>query len=301
MAIFEPTAKDRLVAPRRGTPIEIPDPRELPAPTTRTVDLDRFGNSGGEPLLFIHGFTGSKEDFSGWLPDFARLGFDAVSFDLAGHGFSAPLGAPSEYGLDAYASDALAVIDCLGWETAHIVGHSMGGMVAQIMAISRPNRIRSLVLMGTHHGAVEIDPELTAFGAEYALTNGMIDLNALMKTLTLPTTTTVGADLRNDPAYDDFMNQKFERSDPAMFAGMLHSMTQSPDRLEALSAFSGRTLIVVGENDATFGPACRSIAERLPNGALAVIAGAGHNPQFEAPEMWFELIADFLTERDSNG
>ena len=258
------------------------------------IDVERAGPHGGDPLLFIHGFTGAKEDFSGWLDDFAQMGFDVAVFDLPGHGFSDPLCSRDAYDLGRLADEVLGLIDALGWSQINVVGHSMGGMVAQIMAGEHPERFKRAVLMSTHHGPIDLDTELAAFGATFALTNGMVALNDLLKTISLPTTTGVGADLRLDPAYDRFMNEKFERCDPAMFAGMVTSMTTCSDRLGLLGKLRIPTLVMVGENDANFLASSHAIANTIPTATLVELSGAGHNPQFEVPDRWFDLITGFL-------
>ncbi|MEZ5320985.1 MAG: alpha/beta hydrolase [Microthrixaceae bacterium] len=122
---------------------------------------------GGErPLLLVHGFTGSKEDFADELQLLAELGFHVVAPDLRGHGDSAAPQEEAEYGLDRFADDLFGLCDGLGWSHLDLLGHSMGGMIAQVMALRRPDRIDRLVLMDTHHGVMEdLDRELIELGA----------------------------------------------------------------------------------------------------------------------------------------
>ncbi len=127
-----------------------------------SIAYETFGAADGEPLLLISG-TGAQmivwpEDLCAALAD---RGFQVARFDNRDTGLSTHLtGTPAPgwlktmlrpsaapYRLDDMAEDALAVMDALGWPTAHLVGASMGGMIAQILAIRYPSRVRTL----THH------------------------------------------------------------------------------------------------------------------------------------------------------
>ncbi|HEX4978975.1 MAG TPA: alpha/beta fold hydrolase [Acidimicrobiales bacterium] len=94
----------------------------------------------GRPLLLLHGFPAAKEDFAGHLDSLGDLGFHAVAPDQRGHGESDKPGDPSAYSLDILADDALALADALGWRSFTLLGHSMGGMVAQRVAVREQRR-----------------------------------------------------------------------------------------------------------------------------------------------------------------
>jgi len=100
----------------------------------------------GPPVLMIQG-AGMHGD--GWLPQFEGLAdqFRCLRFDNRGMGKSQPIGAPLT--IEQMAEDARVLMDAAGWESAHVVGHSMGGLIAQHLAISKPSRVRSLALLCT--------------------------------------------------------------------------------------------------------------------------------------------------------
>src|SRR3954469_7144761 len=103
---------------------------------------------GGRPFLLVHGFTGAKEDFTEWLERLANQGWHAVANDNRGHGASSKPDDTGRYSFDALADDVLALADALWGRGAHFVllGHSMGGMVAQVVALRAPERLAALVL-----------------------------------------------------------------------------------------------------------------------------------------------------------
>ncbi|THV28453.1 alpha/beta fold hydrolase [Glycomyces paridis] len=125
--------------------------------------FDRLDGSRGEPLLLVMGLGASRL----WWPDglceaFAREGFAVARFDNRDSGESTrmpetPVGNPfralfarsgSPYTAEDLADDAAAVLDALGWERAHVFGHSMGGTVAQRLALRHPERVLSLTSSG---------------------------------------------------------------------------------------------------------------------------------------------------------
>ena len=118
------------------------------------------GSSDGIPMLFVQGFTwqliGWREGFCQKFVD--RDGF-VILYDNRDVGLSQKFGGPEDYdggyGLADMANDGFAVLDDLGLASAHVVGASMGGMIAQIMALSQPSRVRSLNLIYT---SPSIDP-----------------------------------------------------------------------------------------------------------------------------------------------
>jgi pimeloyl-ACP methyl ester carboxylesterase len=133
-------------------------------PRARNGDVElayeRVGPDGGEPLLLIMGL-GMQMLFwhDGLCAEFARAGFSPVRFDnrdvgasthFTSHGspsmpalFVAPQ-AVAPYRVSDMAADAVAVLDALGWASAHVLGVSLGGMIAQTVAIEHPHRVRSL-------------------------------------------------------------------------------------------------------------------------------------------------------------
>jgi len=98
----------------------------------------------GAPVLFVQG---AGVPGAGWGPQVGPLSrrFRCVSFDNRGIGGSGPL--TSSFRIEEMRGDALAVMDALGWQSAHIVGHSIGGLVAQALALEARDRVRSLTLM----------------------------------------------------------------------------------------------------------------------------------------------------------
>ena len=251
--------------------------------------------SGGRPLLLVHGFTGAKEDFGDWIDAFAAQGWWVVAPDLRGHGASHQPAEEDAYSLALFAAEVEALVDELGWDRFALLGHSMGGMIAQVLAIDRPARLTRLVLMDTHHGPLEgLDPEVVAIGMDVLRSQG---LPALLELLDAMSAERAPADVRvrtTRPGYVEWNERKLASSSPAMYAAMATELVNRPDRLPDLARVAVPTRVVVGEQDQPFLEAARRMADTIEGADLVVIADAAHSPQFENPDAWWEAVSTFL-------
>src|SRR3954468_18220299 len=130
----------------------------------RIGDYDLFHQrqgSGTEPLLLIQGMSGTHLSWGDPFLEQLADDFDVVTYDHRGIGRSAPVSAP--FTIAELADDAAQILDAVGWETAHVMGISMGGMVAQELALRHGGRIRTLTLGCTYCGGPgsSLAPEAT--------------------------------------------------------------------------------------------------------------------------------------------
>lgn len=264
---------------------------------------------GGRPLLLVHGFGGAKEDFVEHLPALAGGGWHAVAPDLRGHGGSDAPSGEEAYGLEVLAADVTALADALGWDRFALLGHSMGGMACQLVALALPERIAALVLMDTCHGPVEIDRSLALASIQIVRDGGMPALAQAMAALPggSPFATPEAQRARKDrpsplggddpdASWAAFGEAKLLASSPAMYTAMVPAMLDQADRLAGLAALAVPTLVIVGEHDAAFSESSRRLAATIPGARLVVVPGAGHSPQHEAPEAWRDAILLFLKD-----
>lgn len=251
------------------------------------------GGRGGRPLLLVHGFTGAKDDWADHLEPFAAAGWHAVAPDLPGHGESHPPGAM--HGFDAYAAALLGLAGELGWDRFALVGHSMGGIVAQHLALTDEERLTSLVLMDTSADRIGVSEELVALACEIVATEGLPALLAAQKALGSPLETEAAKRLRAErPGWEARQDAKFLRSSPEMYVAMARALTEAPSRVDRLRQLRVPTLVVVGEHDLLLRNAADDLAAAIPGAELAVIPGGGHSPQVEVPDAWFDVVARFL-------
>lgn len=274
--------------------------RRLRLPTDVELEVLEAGAPGAAPLLLVHGFTGAKEDFADHLDALAGTGHHVVAPDLRGHGSSDHPAGQESYRLDAFAHDVLALAGELGWDRFSLLGHSMGGMVVQRVAITTPDRLSALILMDTGHGPVGgVDPELVSLGRAVVAEGGMpLLIEASREQPGALDTPAHQQLLATRPGYREFCDAKVLACSPEMWLGMVDELLVSQaDRLEALAAaVRAPTLVIVGEQDEAFVAPSHRIAHAVPGARIVVIPDAGHSPQFENPGAWLAAVTPFLAE-----
>jgi pimeloyl-ACP methyl ester carboxylesterase len=253
--------------------------------------------AGGRPLLLLHGFTGAKEDFADWLEPLAVAGWHVVAPDLRGHGSSAKPAREDAYSIDRFAEDVLGLADALGWDRFTLLGHSMGGMIAQEVALRVPRRLDALILMDTSSGPVGIDPAMLEAALHVVRSRGMDALADLLVGRPGPLDTPASRRvLAERPGFAEESERKLRACSPAMYAAMATEITGRADGLSRLADLEVPTLVLVGEQDEPFLEPSRRLRDTIPGARLVVIPDAGHSPQFEAPEAWWAALTTFLRE-----
>jgi len=276
----------------------------------RPIEVDGHGGAqalsvaeageGGRPFVLVHGFTGAKEDFTDWLDPLAELGWHAIAPDQRGHGDSPQPADEDAYSFDAYAEDLLGLLDAMGWASAVVLGHSMGGMVVQTAALRAPDRFEAIVLMDTSHRALRADLGLVDMAVAIARADGMAAVMAAQDALEGGDALGTEASRRLEaerPGYKEFGQRKMLGSSPAMYAAMIRSITDRAgglDRLDDLRRLTVPALVLVGDGDRPFLRPCQRMAEAIPGAELVVVPDAGHSPQFEASEAWWKALTAFL-------
>jgi 3-oxoadipate enol-lactonase len=269
----------------------------------RTIDVgavhvvaDEAG-AGGRPLLLIHGFTGGRVDFGTIIEPLADAGWHVVAPDLRGHGQSDLIGTDGEeqYSLGHFVGDLLALTEQLGWPQFVVLGHSMGGMVAQLLTLEAPERVRGLVLLDTTYRETPIDAELVSLAVKIARDEGLERIIELQREIDDPLETEAHRHLcETVPGYAQRSEDNTRACSPAMYAAMALELTEPHDRLDQLRTVGCPTLVLVGQEDAPFLEPSRRMADTIPDARLAILAGGGHSPQFEAPDEFWRAVTPFL-------
>ena len=259
--------------------------------------------AGQRPLLIVHGFTGAKEDFTPWLDRLADVGWHAVAPDLRGHGASSKPSTESSYSFELLADDVLALADALDWDTFVLLGHSMGGMIAQFIARRAAARLAGLILMDTTHGPlVTLDPALVDGAVSIVRVQGIDALADIVADQEGPLTTPAHQRLvREQPGYAEFNDRKLRTTSPGLYAAMAPAFLTAADRLDSLRQLPGTlpVLVLVGEQDQPFLAPSERMAAAVGRASLAIIPDAGHCPQFENPDAWWQALTAYLAGIDS--
>jgi len=271
----------------------VPEKRWLKAGDVELEVLE--SGSGGRPLLVLHGFCGAKENYDEVIGPLARAGWHVVVPDQRGHGASSHPEGEGSYGFGYFVSDALALADTLGWDRFVLLGHSMGGMTAQMLALEHPERVAALILMDTAHARLEIDAELVDAGRQMVEAKGLAALVEAMSSVEDPLATEAHKRLVAERhGYQELLDAQTLACSAEMWVAMTRAMFGAEDRLDDLRTLAVPTLVVVGEQDRPFLGPSRRMAEAIPGARLEALAGAGHSPQLEAPEALLGALTGFL-------
>src|ERR1700733_1947460 len=246
----------------------------------------RTGRRGAPLVVLVHA-VGRDLTFGADQNEMLQTFCDVVAYDLPGHGGSAR---PAKgFGFaDAVETLTKAIADADAGP-AHIVGLSVGGMIAQNLALARPDLVRSLVLVDTTSTFPDAVRAALLDRARLTRTEGM---GAILKQ-TLERWFTADF-IQRHPDVIDRVTKTLLADDSEIHAGMWE-MIATLDNAPRLASLDKPTLVVVGEHDPTTPVAAsRAIAERIPGAVLHIVPGASHMAPLEKPRQVNEILQGFL-------
>lgn len=243
----------------------------------------------GPPLVFLHGIGGGALTFKPQLAAFAGR-FHCVAWNMPGYHGSLPLVPMSFAGL---AARLVELLDELQLDRVHLVGHSIGGMVAQELAATAPERLLSMTLVATTAAFGGRDE---SFKREF-LARRLAPLDAGRNLAELApelVASLLGDD--PDPGGVELAVKSMAAIDEAAYRAALACLVTF-DRREALPGYRLPVLLVAGERDRTAPVATMArMAEKITGSRLVTVAGAGHLVPLERPDAFNAALEGFLAE-----
>jgi len=253
-----------------------------------------YDEGRGEPLLLLHGFTGSKLDFHDQLPWFSDR-YRVLAPDNRGHGESSNLGREDAYDLDILVEDLAGYLDALEVQRCHLLGHSMGGMVAMRFALRYPQRLTSLILMDTAAERLTIFPQaLREQLAQDVRANGCASRIKMMRDMPMNDAQARGRDFLGEDEHWRRIELKLSQMDPEAWVALGNDMSSQAGVLAQLGAIDIPTTVIVGEHDTPFVEPSARMAKAIPDAHLVTIALAAHCPQYENADAWRDAIDEHL-------
>ena len=259
----------------------------MPKIRVRDIEMHYKETGQGTPLLLIHGLGSSARDWERQIPYFSK-NYRVITYDVRGHGQTDKPAGP--YGIPLFAQDTAEFMKILNIESAHVVGISMGGMIALQLAVNAPERIRSLVVVNT--GAELIVRSFREFlmVLQRKLIVRLLGMQKMGEILS--------GRLFPDPEHEELRKifvEHWAENDPRAYRDSMQALLgwSVTDKLGFIPC---PTLIVSADNDYTPVEVKEAIVAKMPNAKLVVIPNSHHAVPVERPEEFNRIVGEFLAE-----
>ena len=249
------------------------------------LDVERSGS--GPPLLLIMGMSGTALHWGEPFLQALREDFDVIAYDHRGVGASTRL--DGEITIVEMAEDAAALLEALGIDAAHVVGFSMGGMIAQELALAHPERVLTLTLAGTScggEGSLTTSPEVMQLLGEAMMSGDAA--RAVRTGWEANVSPAYAADAR---AWERFQSVAAQRSVAVEVVLAQLRACLAHNAKDRLSQVQAPTLVIHGSVDQILPPGnAPVIAAQIEGSQLEILDGVGHLWSWEMPERGAELV-----------
>ncbi len=256
-------------------------------PVTAVPYFDERG--GGETtVLMLHGIGGGRQAFAHQMQPLADAGFHAVAWDMPGYGHSSIV---EPYSFETLADECIELIDVLDPRRLVLVGHSMGGMVAQEVAARAPGRIAALVLAGTSaaFGKSDGDWQRAFVDERTAPLDAGLSMAELASRLVAQMVSPDASQAARAEAIDVMSHVP-----PRTYRLALQAL-MGFDRRAELAALAMPLLLVAGVDDRNAPPSVmQGMAERVPLAHYLCLERCGHLMPFEQPAAFNDALLAFL-------
>ncbi len=267
---------------------------DLPQGPLAALRRDPDGPATGRTVVLVPGYTGSKEDFRLLAPLLAAGGHPTVSLDQRGQFQTPGPDDPAAYAVDTLGRELLDVVDALGGEPVHLLGHSFGGLVSRSAVLQRREAFRSLVLMSSGPGALGGQrAEMMQFLRPLVEAGGLPAVREALDAVEAddPRAQAYGDELR------DFLRARFLAGSAEGLLAMGDALLGEPDRVAELAAADLPVLVLHGEHDDAWTPEAQAdMAVRL-GAEHVVIPDAQHSPAVEAVEPTAKALLAFWADQ----
>ena len=259
--------------------------------TLAVLDVTPQGEIAGVVQL-VHGFTGSKEDFWDLIPLLVTEGYRVIAHDHRGHNQSLPV-ATSEYSIEHFADDIIAIQDELGITSTHLLGHSLGGMISRLAVLRHSNRFDSFTLFCT-------GPDASRDTSRYQNLSNFIN-EKTMHEVWQQLVAQPDSDIAFGPSdsWPAHKKQRWLNSDAAAIIATVNIIATEPDRTEKLSSIDMPFHSVYGEFDDVWSPEKQDEVAHRIGAPISVITACGHCPNEDDPKATAKALIEFWNTSSS--
>ena len=234
------------------------------------------------PLLFLHGVGGGHHAWERQLPYFSALGYPSHAWDQPGYGHSASV---EPYALERICDSLARLIESLGGEPVVLVGHSMGGLIAQEAYVRHPRLVKALALCFT-------SPAFAGGGSDFtkqfiAARLDPLDQGKTMAEIAAQLIPTMGSNSK-------LAEQIMANVPPETYRKAVRLLTTF-DRRKELADIKVPTLVIAGSDDKTAPPAMMErMAQKIPGAEYVLLEGCGHLGPMDKPDAFNAALSSFL-------
>ncbi|WP_030153459.1 alpha/beta fold hydrolase [Streptomyces sp. NRRL S-244] len=251
-------------------------------------------HEAGEPVrgtaLLVPGFTGSKEDFIGLLEPLAAAGYRVLAVDGRGQHESPGPREESAYALAELAQDVLAQAAAVDGGPVHLVGHSLGGLIARAAVMRDSAPFASLTLMSSGPAAIAEDQQERTkllVAALEAMREDMPGVWTAMRSFDPEDA------VPDSPELAEFLRGRWLATVPEQLISTGRILVSEPDRVDGLSAVELPKLVLSGEVDYAWPVPLMDEMTRRLGAARVIVAGTEHSPNAENPQVTAGALASF--------
>ena len=264
----------------------------MPIAKVNGVDLNYEVSGRGPAVVFLHGYTGSAQD---WANQIAALSsqYQVIAVDHRGHGKSTAPSREEDYSVRILADDVFHLMGMLDIKKCCLGGHSLGGFAALQFAIEHQDMLSGLVLVDTSSGQFSRDPNYAQLRQkldQLARTQGMeaaFEYDAANNPMRIER-------FQKHPEQREIARQRVLQTSVDGYIYLSRAISKWEPLTERLSEIKVPTLIFWGDEDLPFEAPSRIMKEKISGSELVTISGVGHNPHEEAPNAFNEALLKFL-------
>jgi 2-succinyl-6-hydroxy-2,4-cyclohexadiene-1-carboxylate synthase len=249
----------------------------------------------GEPLLLLHGFTGSVESWKWLIPkwqDSRKL----ILVDILGHGLTVSPDDYKRYDIKLAAADLEEILRQLEVEKINVLGYSMGGRLALTFAILYPSRVKKLILESSSPGLKTLEERLSRIKSDETLAFE-IEKYGVKKFVEKWENIPLFATQKRLPhEVQERIREGRLRNNEKGLANSLRGMGtgRQPSWWERLHEVTVPTLLLCGKEDKKFCQIASEMAQLMPNAVISQISDSGHAIHVEQPEIFAKIVDEFI-------
>lgn len=267
----------------------------MPTIKANDINIAYEINGEGQPLLLITGLGYGAWFWHKVMPHLAK-NFRVITFDNRGAGGTDKPEGP--YSVSMMAKDTAGLLDALKIKNAFVLGHSLGGFIAQELAITRPDLVSKLILASTTHGGMKVVP-ITPEALAVILDRGGDPIDLVKRGVKVASAP--GFSDKHPDVVQELVDYRLTNPVPPVqygaqtAAGLGMNQFSDDQVLARMKAITQPTLILFGEHDKVVPPAnAQLFLEKLPNARSRIIPNTGHIFPIEAPEETARALAEFF-------